>query len=138
MSGLDLVALMDEIFEVLATAGIGLNVPGESDRGGVRAGPPAPYVELPEVTYGEPGPGLDRIKDLGLTVIFGPANNVKVFRTALAYASPAGVQSIPAALLAHEWVAAGTVWVTTAEPSIENVQGANPSIAYTFHLDITK
>ncbi len=84
MSGFDLVALMDEIFEVLATAGIGLNVPGESDRGGVRAGPPAPYVELPEVTYGEPGPGLDRIKDLGLTVIFGPANNVKVFRTALA------------------------------------------------------
>lgn len=136
MSGLDLVALMDELFTVLETAGIGLNVP--DDRGGVRAGPPSPYMELPELVYGEPGPGLDRIPDLGCTVIFGPANNAKVFKTALAYASPAGDYSIPAALLAHEWVAAGTVWVTRAEPSIENVQGNNPSIAYTFHLDITK
>lgn len=136
MSGLDLVALMDEIFTVLGAANIGLNVP--DDRGGVRGGPPSPYVELPEVTYGEPGPGLDRITDLGITVVFGPANNVKVFRTALAYASPSGTQSIPAALRAHSWTAAGTVYVKSAEPTLETIAGANPAIAYTFHLDITK
>lgn len=132
---MDLVAFFDEVFEVLDAAAIGLNVP--SDKGGTRAGPPAPYVELPEITYQEPGPGLDRIKDLSVTVIFGPANNSKVFRQALAYASPGGSLSIPAALRAHTWVSCGTVFVKSAEPSTEDVQGNNPAIAYTFHLDIT-
>lgn len=132
---MDLGALMDEIFATLDAAGIGLHVPGEGS--GVRARPPSPYIELPEIIYGEPGPGLDRITDLGITVIFGPANNAKVFRTALAYASPGGALSIPAALRAHAWVSCGTVFVKSAEPSIETVQGSNPAIAYTFHLDVT-
>lgn len=132
---MDLGAVMDEILTVLDNAGIGLNVPGEGS--GVRATPPAPYVELPEIIYGEPGPGLDRVPDFAVTVIFGPANNAKVFRTALSYASPGGATSIPAALRAHAWVSCGTLFVKSAEPSIENVQGKNPAIAYTFHLDVT-
>lgn len=132
---MDLVAFFDEVFTALDAADIGLIVP--SDKGGTRAGPPSPYVELPEITYGEPGPGLDRIKDLSITVIFGPANNAQIFRLALAYASPGGTKSIPAALRAHTWESCGTVFVKSAEPSIEDVQGRNPAIAYTFHLDIT-
>lgn len=132
---INLADLMDELFGVLDAANIGLHVPAEGS--GVRARPPAPYIELPEVTYGEPGPGLDRITDIGITVIFGPANNPEVFRTALGYASPAGATSIPAALRAHTWAECGTLFVRSAEPSIETVQGNNPAIAYTFHLDIT-
>lgn len=132
---IDLVAFLDEVFATLDAAAIGLNVP--TDKGGVRAGPPAPYVELPEITYGEPGPGLDRITDLGITIVFGPANNVQVFRLALAYASPSGSKSVAAALQSHAWTSCGTVFVKSAEPSVETVQGSNPSIAYTFHLDIT-
>lgn len=127
--------LMDEIFAVLDAADIGLNVPGDGP--GVRGSVPAPYVELPEITYGEPGPGLDRISELGVTVVFGPANNATVFRTALDYASPSGAHSIRAALEAHTWTSCGTVYVRRAEPSLETVAGGNPAIAYTFHLDIT-
>lgn len=132
---MNLASVMDEIFAVLEAADIGLNVPGDGP--GVRGGIPAPYVELPDVTYGEPGPGLDRVPDLGLTVVFGPANNATVFRTALLYASPSGTQSIRAALMAHTWTSCGTLFVARAEPSLETVAGQNPAIAYTFHLDIT-
>lgn len=132
---IDLAAFFDEVFSVLDAAAIGLNIPGEG--GGVRAGVPAPYVELPEIVYGEPGPGLDRLPDLAVAVVFGPANNAEVFRTALQYASPGGALSIPAALMAHAWTSVGTVFVKRAEPSTDTVQGAGPSIVYTFHLDIT-
>lgn len=132
---MDLSAFFDEVFSVLDAAAIGLNIPGEG--GGVRAGVPAPFVELPMITYGEPGPGLDRLTDLGITVVFGPANNAEVFRLALRYASPGGALSIPAALRAATWTTVGTVFVKNAEPTTEIVQGAGPSIAYTFHLDIT-
>lgn len=127
--------VFDEIFAVLDDAGIGLTVP--DDRGGVRARPPSPYVELPEITYAAAGPGLDRIPDLGLVVVFGPANNAKVFRTALEYASTTGPKSIRAALMAHTWESCDTVFVTRAEPTEETVHGSNPQIAYTFHIDIT-
>lgn len=127
--------LFDELFEVLDAAAIGLHVPTE--KGGSRGRPPAPYVELPEITYGAAGPGLDRITDLGLTVVFGPANNPTVFRTALEYASTTGPKSVPAALMAHAWVSCHTLFVRSAEPSIESLQGGNPSIGYTFHIDIT-
>lgn len=130
-----LAAVMDEIFTVLDAAGIGLNVPGEGS--GVRARPPAPYVELPTINYQEPGPGLHRIPDLGLTVVFGQANNAKVFRTALEYASPAGPKSVRAALHAHHWTSCGTLFVLSAEPGIEVVQGSNPAITYTFKIQIT-
>lgn len=132
---MNLALVMDEIFATLEAANIGLNVPGDGP--GVRGGVPAPYVELPEIKYGLPGPGLDRIEDLGLTVVFGPANNATVFRTALLYASPSGPESIRAVLMAHTWTSCGTLFVARAEPTLENVAGANPAIAYTFHLDIT-
>jgi hypothetical protein len=127
--------LMDEIFSVLAAANIGLVVPSEGS--GVRARPPAPYLELPAIQYQEPGPGLNRIPELGLTIVFGPANNSKVFRTALEYASPAGPKSVPAALRAHHWTSVGTLFVTAAEPGIEVIQGKDPAITYTFKLQIT-
>lgn len=127
--------LMDEIFAVLDAAGIGLVVPAEGS--GVRARPPAPYMELPNILYQEPGPGLSRIPELGLTIIFGPANNSKVFRTALEYASPAGPKSVRAALHAHHWTKCGTLFVLSAEPGIEMIQGKNPALAYTFKIQIT-
>lgn len=126
--------LMDEILSVLDAANIGLVVPS---KGGVRARPPAPYVELPTINYQQPGPGISRIPEFGLVVIFGPANNPEVFRTALEYASPGGPKSIRAALHAHDWVKCGTLFVTSAEPGIEVVQGQNPAISYTFKIDIT-
>lgn len=132
---MNLVAFYDEIFDTLAAADIGLNVP--DDGPGVHASVPAPYVELPDISYQEPGPGLDRITDLGLTIIFGQANNREVFRTALAYASTSGPLSVPLALRAHAWVSVGTVFVRSAEPTLETIRGGNPLIAYTFHLDIT-
>lgn len=127
--------LLDEIFVALEAAGIGLNVP--DDKGGTRAGPPSPYVELPEITYASGGPGLDRIEDLALTVVFGPANNAAVFHQALEYASTTGPKSIRAALHAHEWTACGTLFVLRAEPNYDTVQGGNPALAYTFHIDVT-
>jgi hypothetical protein len=127
--------LMDEIFDVLDAAGIGLVVPAEGS--GVRARPPAPYVELPTIQYQEPGPGLNRIPELGLTIVFGPANNSKVFRTALQYASPAGPKSVRVALMAHHWTKCGTLFVTAAEPGVEVIQGKDPAITYTFKLQIT-
>jgi hypothetical protein len=127
--------LLDEIFEVLDAADIGLHVPGDGP--GVHGSVPAPYMELPDVTYGAGGPGLDRIEDLGLTIVFGPANNSHVFRTALAYASTTGALSITAAFRAHHWTSCGTLRVGRAEPTIESLLGANPALAYTFHLDIT-
>lgn len=131
---MNLVDVFDEMFEVLEAADIGLNVPGQ---GGVRHGPPAPYAELPEITYAGEGPGLDRISDMALSVVFGPANNTEVFRQALAAASTTGEKSIRAALMAHEWTSCSTFFVRSAEPSMETVQGNNPSIIYTFHIDIT-
>lgn len=125
----------DELYATLAGAGLGLHVPGSS--GGVRSKAPAPYVELPDIVYGAGGPGLHRIDDLGLTIVFGPGNNAKVFRTALQFASPTGASSIKQVLEAHHWVRAGTVFVARAEPTIEAIQAANPSLAYTFHLQIT-
>lgn len=127
--------LLDEIFAVLDRADIGLNIPGDGP--GVHASVPAPYVELPDIVYGAAGPGLDRIEDLGLTVVFGPANNSTVFRTALAYASTSGPLSVPAALAAHTWAACHTLRVGRAEPTIETLLGQNPALGYTFHLDIT-
>lgn len=132
---LSLPAFFDELFATLDTANIGLNVPGSS--GGVRHRPPAPYVELPDITYGAGGPGLHRIDDLGLLIKFGPANNAKVFRQALDYASPSGANSIKQVLEAHHWTAAGTVFVARAEPTIEGEQGSNPALGYTFHLQVT-
>jgi hypothetical protein len=132
---MNLALLFDEIFTVLDAAAIGLNVP--TDGHGVRGGPPAPYVELPMITYGEGGPGLDRITDCGLLVVFGPANNPIVFRLALEYASTTGTNSIKAALEAHHWTHCGTLFVRSAEPTMETVTGNNPAIAYTFHIDVT-
>jgi len=126
--------VLDEILAVLAAADVGLNVPDDQ---GVRGGPPAPYVELPEITYGESGPGLDRIADYGLMIIFGPATNSQVFRLALAFASSGGEQSVKLMLEAHQWQTCGTVFVKSAEPSLETERGGNPAIAYTFHIDIT-
>lgn len=132
---MNLVAFYDEIFDVLDAAGIGLTVPGDGP--GVRATPPAPYIQLPALSYQEPGPGLHRIPDLELAIVFGPANNSTVFRTALAYASPSGPLSVRQALHAHVWTSVGTVYVTGAEPFLEALQDANPSIAYTFTIDVT-
>ncbi len=127
--------VVDEIFTVLDAAAIGLHVPGEGS--GVRARPPAPYVELPTIQYQQPGPGQHRIDDLGLTIIFGPANNATVFRKALEYASPSGPKSVRAALHAHDWTTCGTLFVTSAEPGVEIVQGQNPALSYTFKIQIT-
>lgn len=132
---MDLAAFFDEIFQVLDAAGIGLVVP--VDGPGVHGDVPAPYTQLPDITYCEPGPGLHRIPDLGLMVVFGPANNATVFRLALEYASPAGAKSVRQALEAHTWVTVGTVFVKSAEPSTEILRGANPALAYTFHIDVT-
>lgn len=127
--------VMDEIFAVLEAADIGLNVPAEGS--GVRARPPAPYLMLPVIKYQEPGPGLHRIDDLGVTIVFGQANNATVFRRALEYASPAGPKSVRAALHAHDWVTCGTLFVTSAEPDTVVDQGQNPALAYTFKIQIT-
>lgn len=132
---MNLVTFFDEIFDVLEAAGIGLTIP--DDGPGVRASPPAPYVQLPTLAYQDPGPGLHRIPDLELSIVFGQANNTQVFRTALAYASPAGPLSVRAALHAHDWVSVGTVYVTGADPFLEALAAGNPLIAYTFHLDVT-
>jgi hypothetical protein len=127
--------LYDEIFEVLDAADIGLNVPGDGP--GTRSGPPAPYVELPDITYAAGGPGNHRIDDLGLMIIVGPANNRQTYRLALELASTTGTKSIPARLAAHTWVHCGTLFVARAEATLETVQGGNPAFAYTFHLQIT-
>lgn len=131
---MNLVTFFDEVWTVLGAVD-GLNVP--SDGPGVRTVPPAPYLELPAVTYGEYGPGLDRIPDLGLTVVFGPAGNAEVFGAALAAASTSGAASIPAALRAHTWTSVHTLRVGMAEPETVTDRGGNPAVAYTFHLDIS-
>lgn len=130
---MNLAALADELFAVLEGVP-GLNVPTP---GVGNVSPPAPYVELPEVVYGEHGAGLDGISDLGLTVFFGPANNPRVFRDALTYASTTGDRSIPAALLAHRWTSCHTLRPGRAEPVIDTAAGSNPMLGYTFHLEIT-
>jgi hypothetical protein len=132
---MNLADFVDEVFQVLAAADIGLNVPGDGPA--VRGTPPAPYLELPAITYGEPGPGLHRITDLALTVVVGPANNPVVARQALDLVSPSGSQSIRSALENATWTTVGTVYVRDAEPSYDTVQGGNPMLAYTFHLDVT-
>lgn len=133
---MNLEALLDEIFEVLAAADIDLTIP-DDEAVGVRSAPPAPYVELPDITYGDAGAGLDRIPDLAIIVVFGQANNPQVFRTALRYASTTGAQSIRAALMAHAWTSCSTLYVRQAEATFETRRGENPACAYTFHLDIT-
>lgn len=127
--------MLDELFGVLDAADIGLNVPGDGP--GVRGGLPAPYVELPEITYGESGPGLDRLTDLSLMIIFGPADNANVFELALQHASSGGPKSIKVLLEQHAWTTCGTFFVKSAEPSIETERGNNPALAYTFHIDVT-
>lgn len=133
---MNLNAFFDEMFEVLDAAAIGLTIPDET---GARAGePPAPYVMLPEINYQEPGPGLHRIEDLVVTVVFGPANNPRVFRTALEYASTSGTtKSIWAALRAHTWTSVGTVFIRSAIPNHDSLRDSNPQVAYDFHIDIT-
>lgn len=132
---MNLADLLDEVWAVLE------DVPGlhvSDDGPGVGAGGyPAPYIELPEIKYGDLGPGLDRIEDLGLTIAFGPATNASVFRSALEYASTSGARSITAALLAHHWVACHTLVPRWAEPTTLEPRGANPLLGYVFHLDIT-
>lgn len=131
---MNLADLLDEIWTVLE------GVPGlhvADDGPGVRGGVPSPHLELPDIVYGEYGPGLSRIQDLGLTVVFGPANNAQTFRDALEYASTTGGRSIPAKLRAHNWVACSTLYVAQAEATTVNDRGGNPALAYTFHLDIT-
>ncbi len=125
----------DEMFGVLDAAAIGLTIPDET---GARAGePPAPYVMLPSINYQEPGPGLHRIEDLVVTVVFGPANNPKVFRTALEYASTTGAKSLWAAVRTHTWTSVGTLFIRSAEPNLESLRDSNPQVAYDFHIDIT-
>lgn len=132
---MNLNTFLDEIFTVLGAADIGLTIPDET---GARAGePPAPYVMLPAINYQEPGPGLHRIEDLVLTVVFGPANNPKVFRTALEYASTSGANSLWAAVRGHTWTSVGTVFIRRAEPNIDSLRDSNPQVAYDFHIDIT-
>lgn len=131
---MNLANVMDEIWTVLGTVP-GLRVP--TGVLGVGTGAPSPYLELPEITYGEGGPGLDRIEDLGLEVLFGPISNDKVFRLALEHASTSGSKSIPAKLAAHAWVACYTLRVGSAEPTIREPRGQTAQLAYVFHLDIT-
>jgi hypothetical protein len=126
--------VLDELWGVLEDIP-GLNVP--DDGPGVRSGPPSPHVELPEIIYGDAGAGLDRIPDLGLTIVFGPANNPLVYRSALEYVSTTGPRSIPAALLAHEWESCSTLRPGRAEPAAVEQQGGNTQIAYILHIDIT-
>lgn len=128
-------AIFDEAFAVLAAADIGLTVP--RNEVGVHTEPPSPYLSLPEVTYGEAGRGLDRLTDLALIVIVGPANNPETFDLALEFASSGGPKSIPVLLQEHTWTSCGTLFVRSAEPSIETERGNNPALAYTFHLDVT-
>lgn len=132
---MNLPALYDEIFTVLAAADIGLHVP--DDGPGVRAGVPAPYIELPEVMYGDAGTGLSRIPDLTLTVVVGQANNANVFRAALDYAASGQPQSVKDALEAHTWTNCDTVFVKRAEPDVEPIQGSNALLMYHFHIDVT-
>ncbi len=129
---MNLADLVDEILSVLDGVA-GINVAAA----GVGATPPTPFIELPEVTYGEYGPGLDRITDLALTVVFGPAANEQTFRLALQHASTTGPQSIPYALRQHTWTSCHTVFVRKAEPDTVEWRGANAAIAYVFHLDIS-
>jgi hypothetical protein len=125
----------DELFTVLDAADIGLTVP--NDGPGVRATPPAPYVMLPAIDYQSPGPGLHAVEDLVVTVVFGPANNAEVFRTALRYASTSGDRSLWAAIRGHTWTNVGTLFIRRAEPNIDTVRDSNPQIAYDFHMHIT-
>lgn len=127
--------VFEEIFATLDAADIGLNVP--SDGPGVRGGLPAPYAELPEITYGDGGRGLDRIEDLGLMIVFGPATNAATFKLALQHASSGGPKSVEVILQSHVWVSCGTLFVRRAVPSLETERGGNPALAYTFHIDIT-
>ena len=124
--------LMDELFTVLE------DVPGLNtvEAGVTRVSPPAPYIDLPNITYGSMGPGLDRIPDLELVVYFGQPTERGVFRDALEYASTSGPRSIPAALAAHEWTTCHTLRVGSAERTVDNVNG-HPALGYVFHLDIT-
>jgi hypothetical protein len=123
--------LLDEVFDVLAGVP-GLTAPGA---GTVRITPPAPYAELPEVTYGAHGNGLDALA-LEIAVYFGQPTERGVFSTALEYASTSGAKSIPAALEAHSWAACDTLYVRSAAPAVDNVSG-HPLLGYVFTLDIT-
>lgn len=132
---MNLADVLDEIWTVLAGVPE-LHVPDDGP-GVSGGGVPAPYLELPDVVYGALGQGLDRIEDLGLTVVFGPATSASVFRAALEHASPSGDKSIPAALLAHEWVSCHTLRPGRAEPVTVEPRGQHAQIAYVFHIDIT-
>ena len=127
--------LLDEIWGVLE--GIpGLNVSDDGPGSGSGA-TPAPALELPDITYGQYGPGLDSIPELGLVVVFGPANNERVYREALEAASTSGARSVPAALAAHDWTSCHTLRVARAEPMTIERRAGSLALAYTFVLEIT-
>lgn len=124
--------VLDELWVCLETVA-GLNV--ADDGPGVHARPPAPATELPAVTYGAYGAGLDKVT-LGLLVAFGQPNNAQTFRDALEFASTSGPRSIPAALLAYEWTTCHTVRCDNAEPVLDTING-HPMVAYQFIITIT-
>lgn len=127
--------LLDEIWGVLEDIP-GLNVSDDGPGSGSGA-MPAPHLELPEITYGQYGPGLDSIPDLALIVVFGPANSERVYREALEAASTTGARSIPLALAGHDWTACHTLRVAMAIPTTIEQRGGNLALAYEFHLHIT-
>lgn len=129
-------AIHEEIFTCLRAAGIGLTVPADDDKG-ARAEPPAPYLSLPDITYGEAGRGLDRLTDLALIIVVGPATNASTFDLALQLASSGGAKSVVNALMAYAWTTCSTLFVRSCEPSIDTDRGQNPAVHLTFHLDIT-
>lgn len=123
--------LMDEVFAVLSGVD-GLN---DSGPGVVRLTPPAPFAELPDITYGAHGNGLDALA-LEVAVYFGQPTERGVFARALEYASTSGAKSIPAALRAHPWTACDTLFCRRADRTIDVVTG-HPMLGYVFTLDIT-
>jgi hypothetical protein len=132
---MNLADLLDEIWEVLE--GIpGLNV-SDDGPGSAAGGTPAPHLELPALVYGQYGSGLDAIPDLGLVVVFGPANNELVYRQALEAASTSGARSIPLALKNATFTACHTLRVAGADPLTIEQRGGNLALAYEFHLHIT-
>jgi hypothetical protein len=132
---MNLADVMDELFQVLGDIP-GFHVPGDGP-GVLAGGFPQPHVQLPAVNYGEYGHGLDRIPDLELIIVFGPVNNVQVFRDALEAASTQGQRSVPAALLEHQWESCHTLRPGQAEPTTVEPRAGNPLLGYVFHLDIS-
>lgn len=121
---------LDELWSVLGDVP-GLNV----DAAGAIGSAPAPYAELPEITYGQHGHGLNGVR-LRLVVWFGQPNNTEVYADALEYASDEGTRSIPAALSAHTWTTVHTCRAASATPVVDTINN-HPALAYEFLLDVT-